>query len=172
MCGLPDQIVTRCRCPLERPATPRPLRKYSEDGASVCTSCPAGKYSNAQGRSTCNQCIAPEYSLQAAIKCESCSLGKRSVTTGSSDCSQCDAAKYFSRVGDSSECACSPDYYLAINVCLRCPMGTAKRLTSNSQACLPCPDHLTLWNSDCVCAENTATGLARDADDFPMECSA
>jgi hypothetical protein len=32
-------------------------------------------------------------------------------------------------------------------------------------------DHLTLWNSDCVCAENTEAGLALDADDFPVECT-
>ena len=77
---------------------------YSLAGASVCTNCAAGKFSDAVGATasdTCSECAAGKFSAvegaTASDTCSDCGAGKFSDAVGASvasTCADCEAGKY------------------------------------------------------------------------------
>ena len=61
-------------------------------GATVCTSCTAGKFSDAVGASvasTCGDCGAGKYSASSSTVCADCGTGTYSNVSGSPTCFEC-----------------------------------------------------------------------------------
>eukprot|EP00960_Hanusia_phi_P060096 764404-Hanusia_phi.AAC.3 len=90
--------------------------KYSSAGATVCTSCEAGKFRYWMEGSVCNDCPIGKFSLQTGARwpdvCTDCRPGTYSNTSGSSTCSECEAGKFSTTAGAAS-----------IDACSLCPVG-------------------------------------------------
>jgi syndecan 4 len=70
---------------------------YSAAGASVCTTCAAGKSSTQIGQNgpgNCTNCLAGKYSTAGASVCTDCPAGKYSGATGLTVCTDCVADRY------------------------------------------------------------------------------
>ena len=71
-----------------------PSGSYAPPGASSCTLCSPGKYSNAPGAAACTDCDINSYnSIEGATECSICDDGSIS-TAGSTNCTECPANTY------------------------------------------------------------------------------
>lgn len=143
--------------------------KFSQLGATVCTSCPAGTFANATGQPLCHTCPRGTFTLwTGALQCEGCPLGtyddndegtrctpcprgQFSNTTGATSCQGCPAGTQWTvELGSrsASECApCEPGSYLPGQQaaqgfsCYQCPAGSYSEASgaSSDQTCQSCP---------------------------------
>ena len=120
--------------------TPFGIGKYLDttggSSAASCISCPIGKYSNIlTGASSCTDCDRGFYSdIPGASSCTQCPAGKYSTGLGSSSCTDCPAGKYSTTLGASSA-----------STCLSCPANTYSLTigASNVSTCIACPTGTT-----------------------------
>ncbi len=117
---------------------------FSVAGASFCSACPKGTYSNDTNASFCTICAAGFFSYNigstvnscgvcpagwisrdGATQCTACAQGTFSSSKGSNQCTGCDVGKYSSWTGASHS-----------QSCLDCNAGTFS--SSVSSACLDC----------------------------------
>ncbi|GMH95941.1 hypothetical protein TL16_g13256, partial [Triparma laevis f. inornata] len=92
--------------------------KFSQEGASVCNSCNAGKYSSSAGSldEACLNCEAGTFSEQGSTYCSICSSGKYS-TAVSVACTSCPSGKYIT--DDAADTSLHAD----LTSCLDCEAG-------------------------------------------------
>jgi hypothetical protein len=96
-----------------------PDGQLSEEGASYCYECPAGKFRNT---TTCEKCEKGEFTeLPGLTSCKQCPTGWRNEETGSSFCSSCGAG-----------------FYEENNACKTCLEGTFTN-SSGLKRCEQCP---------------------------------
>ena len=118
------------------------INKYSEAGATICTSCETGKYAPLTGLTTngptaCLDCEAGSYGLGVALGCKQCAAGTYSSSPRSSQCLPCPAG-YFSSAG-ASVCSKCPAGYSTNEVgsseCISCASGNCNVLQSQYLGC-------------------------------------
>lgn len=132
--------------------------KYSEEGASACSSCTAGKYSATAGSGTCSVCNAGYFSGTGATACTPCTAGKYSDSEATT-CLSCTAGKYSSSAASVICSICDAGYYsgAVASGCTPCPRGSVNVLPESSSCstcnagfykaalgpgtCEPCPDN-------------------------------
>ena len=125
---------------------------YSAAGASVCTTCPAGKYTTGTGSTSCiscpagsycvaganpQSCPAGQYSPMNSASCSECGAGTYNSGTGNTGCSTCPAG--YRCTGGANISQCPAGYYSnagAVN-CTRCAAG--KYSAAGSASCSSCP---------------------------------
>ena len=114
-----------------------------DDVTATCTACDSGKFSGQIKSSTCIDCAAAQYSLQAAPVCTDCPSNSNSpaLSNKSTDC-KCNTG-YSGPDGEACS-ACEAGKYKAIkghSDCLECPQHTYNPQTASnrSDACLACP---------------------------------
>ena len=101
-----------------------PAGKYSTIGASVCTDCPAGTYSASTGATDCQNCSVNTQSLVGSTALTSCLCSPGFTGPDHNNCVNCAGGKYKSDPGFS--------------VCTDCPVGKYSIL--GSSVCTDCPD--------------------------------
>jgi hypothetical protein len=154
-----------------------PAGKYSLLGASSCTSCPAGtSFSGSSGTSlsVCTTCPSGKFSSAGSSSCTSCPAGTYNSTSGSSSCTVCPAGTAFSGTGGTSLSVCTScpagKYSSAgSSSCTSCPAGSYSS-TSGASSCTLCPTG-TFYNgtgatslSQCAqCRANYYTGVTQGA---------
>jgi hypothetical protein len=109
-------------------------------GATACTSCQAGTYSQALS-TFCSKCLAGEYSRERAASCLLCEPGTYSSSTGSTTCTDCTAGTAAPNPA-SSFCTICPEGKAAgltgLASCTDCLKGTFSALEGQI-LCLECP---------------------------------
>jgi hypothetical protein len=67
-----------------------PAGTYSDDAVNYeCDPCPAGSHQNEAGQSTCDTCSAGTYSAAGSSNCELCPIGTYQDNSGQSSCISC-----------------------------------------------------------------------------------
>lgn len=95
---------------------------FSSSGASVCTDCPVGTYSDTAGTAVCSSCPAGRYGSTAGLSTpgctDACSAGRFGAPrSNSSACTgPCDAGRWGGVEQSSSQCsgACSAGYVMLL----------------------------------------------------------
>jgi len=135
----------------------------------LCSSCTAGKYSNALGasnESTCANCPAGQYSgvtgASSASACVGCPAGTYMPGVGATTCLSC--AAYADADVPRVECRCNAGASGNGSVCVRCVAGKYKDVSGNS-SCVDCgPDTYsttvgaTAAGACLACPANTVSG--------------
>jgi hypothetical protein len=112
------------------------LGYVSEDGASACTSCPAGQFQSSSAR--CDACPAGTYSGDPpSFACTRCAPGTWS-SAGAVACTACPYLSTSPGGTDKFGCVCQAGLYLSPNgqYCLQCDAG---KFSSGGGACTACP---------------------------------
>ena len=128
-----------------------PVGKWSEEGATSCDVCAAGKiqasetscmncpegYFSSEGDSQCTECASGKFSSVGSAACADCPGGKY-AQEGSSGCVDCASGK-FSRSGDMSCTDCTAGTYSisGSSSCTTCPDGWAQS-SMGATACYKC----------------------------------
>lgn len=115
---------------------------YSQAGASVCSSCPAGAYTNNNGLTVCSDCASGTYSpTPGSALCSVCDFGTYSSKIRSTVCNLCNTGSYTTTKGATACLQCSPGSYSMSTLdtsCKACNAGTyASKLSSTE--CASCP---------------------------------
>ncbi|KAJ7067294.1 hypothetical protein C8F01DRAFT_980079, partial [Mycena amicta] len=111
---------------------------YSNAGATSCTSCPAGSFSNTNGASSCQSCPAGTASAVGASSCASCPAGKYSSNGA---CTSCPAGMYAGASASS---------------CSSCPANTFS--TNGASSCSACPSGLSSLPGSSQCLSTCSAG--------------
>jgi len=128
--------------------------QVSSEGASVCTSCPLGKYATddvnddegglisqvSTSATSCNKCPEGYFTdTTSTLVCQACSPGEFSGW-GAPSCSECPSGSYSS--GGVSNCTeCETGFYgetTSLSSCTACAAGSYQP-NRGSSACLDCP---------------------------------
>ena len=128
-----------------------PVGKWSEEGATSCDVCAAGKiqasetscmdcpegYFSSEGDSQCTECASGKFASEGSAVCSDCPGGKY-AQEGSSGCVDCASGK-FSRSGDMSctDCAAGRYSISGSSSCTTCPDGWAQS-SVGATACYKC----------------------------------
>ena len=121
-----------------------PIGSYSDTpGSGSCTTCPTGSFTSYSGASVCTQCVAGYYSSGGAEPCTSCPTGSYSDTSGSGSCKTCPAGSYYPGMQgtSSSVCRVCPIGSYSSNgaaSCTQCPTGSFTS-SSGAASCTQCP---------------------------------
>ena len=106
--------------------------KMTKAGASSCTACEAGKYSDEDKNTACKACDAGKYRATAGADaeklCVPCEAGKYVGNVGASTCIDCDPGEYLTQTGADRKA-----------LCLDCGAGSAtKSSSSGASSCTAC----------------------------------
>ena len=71
----------------------------------TCHACPANKFQDSAGQSSCKSCDAGKYSLAKATACTNCERGKYRTSKMTGACESCETGKY-SCFGAKSAASC------------------------------------------------------------------
>ena len=125
---------------------------YSSAGASTCTACPAGFYSDGATALLQRAFLRDEDGRDAlspatmwgAASCTACAAGTYAPSPGASHCTECPANSWSpsASVGEAN-CTCNTGFYgpdsAHSGACNPCPAGTYKSLPGAAAACSECP---------------------------------
>ena len=104
--------------------------RFSGDGATACSFCPAGTYNNTAGRASCTDCPLGTFSntegATVSTTCIECLPGRYSDVLGAKSCKLCPIGTYNDQTGRTSSLSC-----------LTCPMGTYSNSTG-ATSCSRC----------------------------------
>ena len=112
--------------------------KYSAEGVTACSVCPAGQYLD-QTELKCKPCAKGHYSANAgAIACDLCPTGTIQPEEGKSFCTSCSTGV---STDDRLICGCPAGEYLDMKAkaCKPCSVGTYGDEAGLIDACKPCP---------------------------------
>lgn len=97
--------------------------EFSGSGASLCSLCPYGKFSDIQGgpsQNVCRECNVGEFAPTPGLRvCQQCQANTYSVLKGMSACSKCPSGKY-APPGAERCTACSPGKFFSGHCFDRC----------------------------------------------------
>ena len=116
---------------------------YSNSSQVLCEPCAGGMFSNTSSASECNLCGVGTYSDPGASTCTLCEAGSWGDRPGSESCEACPVGQYSSLSGasSSSQCiSCSCGEFNPFNgstSCSLCTPGTFSELGASS--CMDCP---------------------------------
>lgn len=115
----------------------------SSEGASTCSLCLPGTYSNttaSTGSFACIGCMVGTYSTVSGLgnfsQCLACAQGAYSSTPASSTCLLCALGTYSSASNSSACLSCPPGQYgtqIGATVCVLCDIGTYSNASSTAQ---------------------------------------
>lgn len=97
---------------------------YAGYGATSCTPCQAGTFTNVSGSTSCTPCSAGSFSKSGATSCTQCSAGTVSASRANM-CTSCTPGWYQDEAGKSS--------------CKQCGAGTRSNHVNGSTGCIQCP---------------------------------
>eukprot|EP00698_Gefionella_okellyi_P007559 TRINITY_DN1855_c0_g1_i3.p1 TRINITY_DN1855_c0_g1~~TRINITY_DN1855_c0_g1_i3.p1 ORF type:complete len:3930 (+),score=866.22 TRINITY_DN1855_c0_g1_i3:1305-13094(+) len=145
-----------------------PIGHYGTDGVVPCSQCAEGTYSPHEGATTCTSCPAGSWSSTVEgttiDDCTACGQGYWSDVQGATSadtCYACPVGTYSeaSTASSNATCVlCAAGSYAASeaqNGCQQCPRGTYSTIIGGSSAdsCLTCPDGTWGWATGATTCE-------------------
>jgi hypothetical protein len=89
--------------------------------APTCATCPAGKYQDKQGQTSCKACVAGQYGPGGAVPCADCSKGQYQGGGAQTSCKSCTGGRYQPMQGQVSCQACG-------SAAVYCPANSTKQV--------------------------------------------
>ena len=146
--------------------------------ASACMQCNGGTYGQQIRLTSCNNCLAGNYSSEGAIACSACRKGAFSAIEASSTCSNCVAGSYNNKEGSSACLLCPAGTYSTalsaqdIITCKKCPGGTYSTIEglSVTGGCTKCPPKTTSYPGDTSCSSCPVNSFPDPMTDTCVMC--
>ena len=150
----------KCSQQIGASSTACPAGTFSNAGATVCTACQAGSFTQFPGSSACLTCIPGTYNpTNGATSCIMCSAGTASAQSGlTQSCPQCAPQTYTDYIGQVT--------------CIGCPVGQSAP-NYGSSACVPCPagSYYNTQDGGCtLCEAGTYADTSGNIDYCPGYC--
>ena len=103
--SIPNATTVQCTNSTDQTIVTCDAGYYGNPGDATCKLCAAGSITNtgtATGATTCTACVAGQYSESSNVtECSNCDAGQYQNATGQANCNDCDAGKYQNSAGES-----------------------------------------------------------------------